>query len=400
MKYRDKPHFIIKANLQKSAQTGVYFRDVVTPDVLEDVCRRITNRDDFGFTYVDNDYEDEFLSKTYNKGRLAIMHYQDSVSYISFSEKSIDGRNSSVQSVPTAFNMFYVNPYPRKNLYYYFLDARGNVGTPYQMLMYRMMKTIGFNFLNDDIALGQNIVGFSSIEDVMNARRANASRNRANNPTYITKSSINQFDIYGKTYGANKYDTSMMCYALSFLAQSRQRVTLYEMEEGNLKKLPSTSLEVLKMMGNVKVVTTDMQLERRAFEQNNSLRSPRYIYNLLERFGEKRCALCNCEIPELIQGAHIWPVASIRNTPMLSLEERLYHATNGENGLWLCENHHKMFDEGLLYINADGTITFRESLEDRHIVFMDGVTTIRQLPKQYLSHNFLYYLNLRERFAG
>ena len=102
----DKPRFVIKKNLQKSAVTGVLFSDVVTPDVLRDVCIRITGKSDFAYDYVGNDYSDDFLEPSYNKGRIAIMHYAGIVHYITFSEKSIGGRNSSVQSVPTAFNMF------------------------------------------------------------------------------------------------------------------------------------------------------------------------------------------------------------------------------------------------------------------------------------------------------
>ena len=94
------PHFVIKANLQKSKNTGVYFGDVVTPTILRDVCFRITGQTTFTYEYVDNDYEDMFLEKSYNKGRLAIMQYEDVASYISFSELEIGGRNSSVQSVP------------------------------------------------------------------------------------------------------------------------------------------------------------------------------------------------------------------------------------------------------------------------------------------------------------
>ena len=162
MTYRDKPHFIIKANLQKSKQTGDYFTDAITEEVMTDVCQKITGLTDYSFDFVDNDYEDNFLPKGYNKGRMAILQYQDSVSYISFSEKEIGGRNSSVQSVPTAFNLFYMNPYGNKHLFYYFLSAVG-AGTEYQMLMYRLMKTIGFCFLNDTLALGQPITAFSSV---------------------------------------------------------------------------------------------------------------------------------------------------------------------------------------------------------------------------------------------
>lgn len=400
MMYRNKPHFVVKANLQKSKQTGTYFSDVVTIEVLTDVCRRITGLLDFTCDYVSNDYEDEFLAAGYNKGRMAILQYQDTAFFISFSEQEIGGRNSSVQSVPTAFNLFYMNPYPKKRLCYYFLNTQGNAGTDYQILMYRLMQTVGFEFLNVDAVFSHAIAAFTSIEDIMHMRRANAGKNKSNNSTYITKSSVNQFDIYGKTYGANKYETSMMCYALSLLAQANQKVTLYEMLEGNLAELPARSLAVLKHMGNVSVVPTDMQLEKRVFEKNNSLRSPRYIYNLLERLGQKHCALCGCEIPELIQGAHIWPVANIKRTAALSLDEKLRHATNGDNGLWLCENHHKLFDQRLISIDSTGKILYREHLEHRHIIFMDEITTVKQLPDAFMTDGFLRYLDIRNRLAG
>ena len=150
MKY-DIPHFVIKNNLQKSKQTNIYFGDVVTTEILKDVCKRITNLDNFTYEYVDNEYTDDFLPPTYNKGRMAMLHYKDDVMYISFSEKDIDGRNSSVQSVPTAFNMFFSNAYKNKRLYYYFLSIEGNPETDYHILIYRLMKTIGFHFLNDEV---------------------------------------------------------------------------------------------------------------------------------------------------------------------------------------------------------------------------------------------------------
>lgn len=367
---------------------------------MADVCRRLTGHTNFTHTYVDNDYADEFLSTGYNKGRMAIMQYQDTAFFISFSERDIGGRNSSVQSVPTAFNLFFSNPYPQKRLCYYFLNTQGNAGTDYQILIYRLMKTVGFEFLNADAALPQAVAAFVSIDDIIHTRKANAMKNRSNRSTYITKSSVNQFDIYGKTYGANKYETSMMCYALSLLARADQNLTLYEVLEGDLAELPAASLAVLERMGNVKVIPTNQQLEKQYFEKNNSLRSPRYLYHLLERLGPKRCALCGCEIPELIQGAHVWPVAEIKKAAALSLEEKLQYATDGENGLWLCENHHKMFDEGLLSISCSGAVVYRGGLEERHVAFMDGITPVKQLPDELMTEGFLRYLELRNQPAG
>ena len=125
------------------------------------------------------------------------------------------------------------------------------------------------------------------------------------------------------------------------------------------------------------------------------MRSPRYLFNLLDRLGTKRCALCECEIPELIQGAHIWPVADIKRQP-LTLEQKLSYATDGHNGLWLCENHHKMFDENLIRILPSGRISYH-SAANKHILFMQKITTVDALDDEYMSDRFVEYLDRRNR---
>ena len=396
MKQYKTPHFIIKKNLQKSVQTGVLFIDQLSDDVLIDICIKITDQSNYTVDYVDNDYQDEFFEKTYNKGRLAILFYEDIANYISFSEKEIGGRNSSVQSVPTAFNLFYLNPYKKKRLYYYFLNFNGNAATDYQIMMYRLMKTIGFIFLNVDTTIQSRISVFTSLDDIMNAKRSNTGKNKSNNASYITKSSSCNYDIYGKTYGANKYDTSMTCYALSMLAKENQNITLYEVVEKDLKELPESSINVLKKMNNIKIIPTNIQLEKKVFQENNSLRSPRYIFNLLERLGAKKCALCDCEIPELIQGAHVWPVANIKKAP-ISDEEKLRCATDGENGIWLCENHHTLFDENILLVNKDLTFSIENSIKDSDVDFINKITTHKQLPDFYKSIQFTKYIENRNK---
>lgn len=395
MQYRNKPHFIVKKDKQKKG----LFSEEVTPDILTDICKRITGRSDFTYCYVDSDYSDEFLSKGYNKGRMAIMQYRDCVNYITFSEMNIDGRNSSTQSVATAFNMYYINNCPKKRLYYYFLGFNGNGATHYHMFTYRLMKTIGIEFLNDKQVLNQDVLGFGSIEDIMYFRKANAGKNKSNNSTCITKSDVANYDVYGKTYGASKYDTSMICYALSSLARPFHTLTLYEMNEGNLKTLPKSSLAVLNKMGKFKIVRTDMQLEKHEFEKSNSLRSPQYIYNMLKRLGNKCCALCGCEIPEIVQGAHILPVAEIKRIPTITLEQKIEYATDGNNGLWLCENHHKLFDEGIIGITTDGKVFYKKELPEKYTSFMDKITTVRDLPAEIMSDQFIHYLEMRDKIA-
>lgn len=396
MKYYNKPHFIIKKELQKSSITGIYFSDVITEDILKDICFRITDEYDFTYEFVDNDFEDEVIQKSYNKGRLAVLFFKDEVNFISFSEKDIAGRNSGIQSVPTAYNTFYNCASEKKKLFYYFIHETGNAETDYYLLIYRLMMTVGFKFLNLE-KLDNKIYPFTSIDDIMYTRKNNSSKNSSNNSTYITKSGYRDFDIYGKTYGANKYETTMFCYAISKLSINNENITLYEVLEKDLKELPQSCLDVIKQMGKIKVVATDMTLEKKAFVENDSLRSPRYIYNLLDKLGRKKCAFCDCEIPELIQGAHIWPVSNIKKNDLMSQEEKLACATDGNNGLWLCENHHKMFDENLLMINNEGTIVFNSSLNINDLNFVQRITTKYELSKDLMTDQFIKYLTFRNQ---
>ena len=129
---------------------------------------------------------------------------------------------------------------------------------------------------------------------------------------------------------------------------------------------------------------------------------------MLEKFGEKKCALCDCEISQIIQGAHIWSVADIKRTNNISQEDKLYHAINKENGLWLCNNHHKLFDINILTINEEGRVKYRNNLIPIHEEYLRRITLNSNIESQFISDNFIHYLSKRNnslnlanyRFAG
>lgn len=395
MKYRNIPKFIIKRNMQKSAKTGVYFDYLVTDSVMGQICVEVTGRRDYEVEFVENDYEDEFLDAKYNQGRLGILQYHDTVTYVSFSDEKCEGRNSGIQSVTTAYNRFFSNKYKKKQLFFYFLPCSGNNGTPYYLFMYRLMKTAGFNFINVPQNLSGQITAFSSIDDIIRARKENGDKNSGNNSTYIVKNAPHEYEIFGKTYGANKYDTSLICYAIGKLAKDNDHVVLYEYNEKDLKELPAASLKVLKTMGNIKIVNIDDGIEKKELVENDSLRSPRFNAHLLDRLGEKNCVLCGCGISEIVQGAHIWPVAKIKKVNTLSLDEKLAYATDGENGLWMCQNHHKMFDSDIIQLSSLGEVLYKKDLSDKDKAYIDSVTTVKKLPCALITPNYADYISRR-----
>jgi hypothetical protein len=352
---------------------------------LKDVCYKLTRKRDFTVT---------FDNTGYNKGRLATLEYNGSINYISFFEVDVTSRNSSFQSFPTALVKFHLEPNPHKGIFFYILPFVGSVETPYFIFMYRLMKTAGTVFLNESDYLTNAITPFNSPSDIIAQRDLNRGRNRGNASSYITVDENDTLQIFGKTFGANKYETTLLCLAIHEITP--YSMELYEIQEGDLKQLPKDARSVILSLG-IDIITSDLVLEREEFEANDSLRSPTYIYNLLEKLGEKKCSLCDCEIPQIIQGAHIWPVASIKKANNINLDTKIQYAIDGDNGLWLCNNHHKLFDINMLYITLDGQVKYKSNIEQRHKDYLSVFTLSKQVPNYILTPTFIEYLDKRNR---
>lgn len=375
-----KPHFKINNNYQKSTSK---YSDFLTQEILSDICYQVTGIDDFTV---------EFINET-NVGKLALLEYQESRFYILIPDLAVDGRNAYFQSFPTSLVRYHSDDTLEKDIFFYFLPFEGNNDTNYYRFLYRLMATAGVNFLNTAEHFINIILPFTTIEDIIAGRELNRNRNTSNNSTYITKNNDNIIEIFGKTYGANKKETTLLCLALSELLEEPAK--LYIICEQNLTNLPAPDLRVIESLGKIEVIPTTSTMERRLFEEGSKLRSPRFIYNLLDKLGPKKCAFCECDIPQLIQGAHIWPVASIKKEHQLTLEEKLDHATNRDNGLWLCSNHHKLFDENLLTIESSGDVHFSEEIAESSLSYLTESTPNMVLEPSISNQNVEYYISKR-----
>lgn len=351
---------------------------------MRDVCQKLTGREDYTVAFDD----------AVNVGRLATLEFNGSIKYISFSEIEIGSRNSFFQSFPSALVKYHQEPNPRKNIYFYVLKPEGNIETAYFIFMYRLMKTAGTVFLNEKDYLDNVITPFNSVSDIIVQRDLSRAKNKGNASSYVTIDENDTLQIFGKTYGANKYETTLLCLAIHRITS--YPMELYEIQEGGLKQLPRDARTVILSL-NIDVITSDLTLERKEFERNDSLRSPTYIYNLLEKLGEKKCSFCDCEIPQIIQGAHIWNVASIKRENNINLDAKIQYATDGDNGLWLCNNHHKLFDINILYLMPDGRLKFRTNIEANHEEYLKASTVNNQLSNQVLTPSFIEYLEKRNR---
>lgn len=372
-----------RPNAQKTP--GLFDR-ILTSDILRDICVRVTGQDEYR---VVRD------TSTYNRGRLITIEYCGMKSYVSLSEVSVEGRNQSVQSIPTAMNLFYADPSVNKALYYYFVPHNGNYFTDYHLVYFRLLKTAGMIFLNFLDYYPSEIYAFRSIDEIIDERNDNRETNKSNNSSFISKTS-DKVQIYAKTYGASKYESTLLAIAASKITD--RPIDLYNICEQDLTHLPAASLTTINALGNISVHDTSITLEKRTFinsRDKSELRSPIYQRNLLQRLGRKYCALCGCEISEIIQGAHIWGVAEIARNDQFNDDVKFDHAISGENGLWLCQNHHKLFDSHYLAFNVDGHLMVPSNLRDEDGRFIRSITEKHILSDQIMTDNFIWYLSQR-----
>lgn len=364
---------------------GLYDR-ILTEEILRDICVRVTGQADFS---VIRD------TSAYNKGRLVTIEYGGLKSFVSLSEVSVEGRNQSVQSIPTAINLYYADSNPNKRLYYYFMPHNGNYFTDYHLLYFRLLKTAGVVFLNLLDYYPADINAFEDVDEVIDERNDNRENNKSNNSSFVSKTS-DKVQIYAKTYGASKYESTLLAIAVAAITD--RPIDLYNICEQNLTRLPQSSLNTLNALGNISIHDTSITLEKRVFisqARNNEFRSPIYQRNLLQRLGRKHCALCGCGIAEIIQGAHVWGVAEIARDDHFSDDRKFDHAISGENGLWLCQNHHKLFDSHYLSFDMDGHVLIPSNLRAEDGRFICVITESDSLADWVLTDNFKWYLSQR-----
>lgn len=358
-------------------------RDSLPTDVLKDICEKVTGQT--RYSVIEDD-------TSYNKGRLVIIDYAGFRTYVTLSERKFEGRNSSVQSVPTALNIFCQDTYSKKQLCYYFLKHEGNAFTEYHLFMYRLMATAGIRFINAS-QFTHEITAFQNIDDLIYAKKVLRQTNKSNNSSFVTKTD-SDVQSYAKVYGASKYESTLLAFATSRLVQGR-KIDLYNIREKDLRRLPDSSLKTLSSL-NICFHDTPLYFDvRHQNEQHiDELRSSAYIYNLLNRLGDKQCALCGCPVQEIVQGAHIWSVSDIKKSN-LTEQEKFKAATSGDNGIWLCQNHHKLFDSNLIQIGNNGHVNTLTLLDNEDKAFIKSITHTTMLDKKVMSEEFVQYLGLR-----
>ncbi len=385
---------IFRINRLGAQDKSPTYDQFLTKDILDDICLRLLKT---------TDYEIEWIEER-NKGRLIILETYSSKEYINLSQTGkVKGRNYQVQSIPTALSIYLNEEKIQKkkcNFWFYFLPFDGNNETNYMIFFYRVMKTIGIKFINADYGLEHTqLIEFSTVKDMISSRNYLREANSGNQSTYITDEG-EYYHIYGKTFGANQKETTLLCFAISAITD--KPVKLFQIIDNDSTQLSEQDKNAIinysKQKGNtaIEVLDDSYQFDNDTSDSvKDKLRSPQFIYNLLHKFGgEKKCVLCDCKIDRIIQAAHIYPVASIRKRDDLKFEEKFKLAVDADNGIWLCENHHKLFDSNLIWFE-EGKLCISSKLNVEDLLYIKQVTTIESIEPQYVNERMLAFFDSR-----
>lgn len=328
------------------------------------------------------------------------------------------------QFIPMAIAEYYLDQTAkRKSLELYLKGTTHNrAKTNAQQIYYRLAKTVGIKILNEfefNIDIRRNIAfPFESIEEWKKARNQVSSSNRGNKPSYVIENE-NSYIFYGKTFGANGRESIFILYVLANLAlKEDKKIFLYEVTDNGTFAFESSTNEenqkfkrVLKDLNVIYYADSIEYVENGDSENlSDDNRDARYqaefMRNLLYKYNckrdnngnvifasngkpviaddTKRCYLCNCDIQNLIIASHIHRVCDI-NKLDIPFEERRAMAVDGDNGLWLCANHDKLFEHGLIYFEDDKMI-ISDKLNDMQKRFVKSITF--NTPEEEIEENF------------
>ena len=320
-------------------------------DISKDEYKDIVNR---SIGNVDFIVKEDF--RGHNSGQYLKLKMADTIKYICLSRKiASESRNAFIlQNFPSAYQHYLEEKNPKKLFEYYIRDFSTS-HPPFAIFSYKLLLTGEIKILNlDKVRVSENAIlfdyttPFNDYKQMRTYRLSLSKRNSSNNSTTFEEND-DEISVYGKSYGANGRETTAICLALSRLVPGKN-IKLYNVNETDKNHLADIDPANRYILENIGVELND---DRMDFESNDekviAKRNTRlFHYNLLQKYKEKKCYLCGCDIEKVIQGAHIYSSTDILHSSV-SEEEKTNQIVDADNGIWLCANHHLLFDYLLIY---------------------------------------------------
>lgn len=403
--------------------------------------KTLTNIIKMSYGTINEPYEIEFAND-FNNGQFIVVETANEIKYICFSfEAAGDTRNgycltkiviplrkfvedvsANLSDKKRTFELFLLDveksiydKHKKTNSPYDFDELRINnlqnssIICPYNIFTYRLLKTCGFKIVNesslpfnkyikesvrskkahkeyiDNKALFK--IPFKNIDDLADARNLISKDNSANSSSYFLVGD-KLVTIYGKTFGNNGFEAISIVYCIYVLAQKdNKKVIFYQIKDGkNPKPITKENIKFMESLG-IKVYDELRDYEENpnaiVEEEQDSRSQAEFKKNLLLKYGKNRkCYLCDCSIPENLVASHIQRVCDINKLSASFVEKRAM-AVDGNNGFWLCANHDKMFEFGIISFDENtGEFVLGQDYLNNEKLTLKQESYIREITKE------------------
>jgi len=254
---------------------------------------------------------------------------------------------------------------------------------------------------------------------------------------------VNKYIYTFKGLGAEAYDCFMNMWTLFILAQREQKHLefLFAPEKYSFRlgqptpKFTQDVPESIKHLFEafdipVEYETTDeirqqFEREQSQYEKAKASGNPRnqelFRNNIRAKGIQTKCYLCGCEIDTILQAAHLWGVAEIKRASMKTINhalasddlrdllcdeeiatepfyKRYVLANSGDNGVWMCNNHHGLFDGHYFCFNSEnGDVIFDITKDEESKAYFEKITTETHLANEVLTERTKAFLRLSAR---
>lgn len=275
-----------------------------------------------------------------------------------------------------------------------FMNFSSYTVNAYQTFAYKLCRTLGLRLLNYDILPwtkdqktqlnhAKSNSPFTTLAELRAMRDGLQRKNTGNKSSYILEDQEGVV-IYGKTFGNNGFETILIAAAVKQI--TTKKVYFWQVKDTNTmhgidreaKPITTDNLQQLKNFG-IKVYDELQEYhenENAKIKERDARNQLEFKKNLIYKFGcdEPECYLCQCHIQNLIIASHIHRVCDI-NKEKIPFAERRAEAVSADNGLWLCANHDKLFEFGLIYFNEQGEIMYSDKLTDEQKQFAKEISS-------------------------
>lgn len=362
------------------------YKEELNARIIKQVLSSLNLNESFEIQYIRGD------------GRNLIIETDTYKHYVIVSRETADSRNAFLaQYISTVLSQYVEDlTTKQKKISIYLLDTSDRAKTDFIIDTYRVAKTLGINILNESELGLSTIQPYNSFRDWKNARSNRQQYNPANQSSYAMEDE-DEYTVFGKLYGANGKESALLACQLAEIAKKEnKKLNFVQVKEHGTEAISSTDKKLLEYYGvNVSggaIVLKDKQTR----DRSTCRKQDEFKFNLLEKYGNKKCYLCGCDIESNIIASHIHRITDIDNSKIPDAEKRR-QAVDGNNGLWLCANHDKMFEYGVITFNINGELVINSTLKENQVEFIKYITQVLKIQDIHLTNEFLQYLMIHNK---